>query len=80
MNKREFTVCESLVEEALKKLEQAESELAESDALADTEKNTDSYIKMRSGDQHYGYAQGIYHALSALHYKSDKMTLLSKKL
>ena len=79
MTKQELRLCESLTDEAFKQIEQGEKNLAEA-GLDGITIPADSIIKLRSGDQHYGYAQGIYHALAVLHYKSDKMKLLSEKL
>ena len=79
MTKREITLCESLIDEALKELEQGEKDLMAAELNGHTIP-ADSIVKLRSGDQHYGYAQGIHHALVVLHYKSDKMKLLSEKL
>ena len=79
MTKQELILCESLIDEAFKQMEQSEKDLEE----AELDGNTipaDSIVKLRSGDQHYGYAQGIHHALAVLHYKSDKMKQLSEKL
>ena len=37
-------------------------------------------IKMRDSDQHYGYAEGIYHVLNMLNFMHDGMKELSDLL
>ena len=79
MTKQELILCKSLIDEAFKQMEQGERDLKEVGLDGHTIP-ADSIVKLRRGDQHYGYAQGIHHALAVLHYKSDKMKQLSEKL
>lgn len=79
MTKLEYSKCEKLMEEAIRKSKQSEEEFAKAN---DYEANGDesAEVEQRKADQHYGEAVGINQALAILGFKHEKMNELGALL
>lgn len=79
MTKTEYSKCVKLMEKAIRKAKQSQSEYEKfNDYLSDGDELAD--IEQRKADQHYGEAVGIEHALATLGFKHDRMKKLSNLL
>jgi len=76
MTKVEYEKCEKLMEEAIIKIEQANEEFKAYSQLL-FENILKAETEQRKADQHYGYAEGIYQALSVIGFKHEDMKKLA---
>lgn len=79
MTKVEKQRCEKLTEEAVKNLNLSDMYWQKYEKLKEQEKKTDTEIAMRQADQHIGYAEGIYQALTVIGYYSASMEELTER-
>lgn len=79
MTKLEYEKCEKLMEEAIRKIRQADEEYKAYNQLLN-EDTIKAETEQRKADQHYGEAVGIERVLAVLDFKNDKMKELSKSL
>lgn len=80
MTKFETKKCETLTEEAIKKVLQAEEEYREAKRHLQDDNTLEWETEQRKADQHYGEAYGINQVLETLGFKHDKMKQLLKLL
>jgi len=80
MTKIEYGKCEKLMEEAIRKVKQADDEYKEADKHYANMDDVRQGIAQRKADQHYGEAVGINQALVTLGFKHDGMKELSELL
>lgn len=79
MTKLEYSKCEKLMEEAIRKAKQSEEEFAKAnDYEADGDELAE--VELRKADQHYGEAIGINQVLVILGFKHEKMQELTRLL
>lgn len=78
MTKAENKKCEDLLREGIKNGESAKIECEKAEEyLADANKKLEAEIEQRKADQHLGYAQGIYQALSVIGFEHEDMQKLA---
>ncbi|MCD7996408.1 MAG: hypothetical protein LUH21_04155 [Clostridiales bacterium] len=78
MTKTENSKCVTLLYEAITAVQNANEEYKENE---NTENNgVEREIKQRQADQHYGYAEGIFHTLLVLNFKHEDMEQLRQLL
>lgn len=80
MTKQEKDKCEKLLDEASLILDRADVEWKLYENKKRDEYYVDAEIRLRSFENHHGYAEGIYQALAVLGYKSEKMAEISKRI
>lgn len=76
MTKRENEKCESLMNEAIHKANDAMVAYKNYELLLTQNLELDAKVEQRKADQDYGYAEGIYQALAVLGFKHDGMNTL----
>lgn len=79
MTKTEYGKCEKLMEEAIRKVKQADEEYKTYNQLLN-EDTIKAETEQRKADQHYGEAVGINQVLATLGFKHGKMKELSELL
>ena len=77
MTKIENNKCEILMYEAIKEAESAEMEYAEAEKHLADANELEWETEQRKADQHIGYSQGIYQALSVIGFKHEDMKKLA---
>lgn len=79
MTKTEYGKCEKLMEEAIRKVKQADEEYKTYNQLLN-EDTIKAETEQRKADQHYDEAVGINQVLATLGFKHGKMKELSELL
>lgn len=80
MTKQEKDKCEKLLDEASLILDRSDVEWKYYENKKRDGYYVDAEIRLRSFENHHGYAEGIYQALAVLGYKSEKMAEISKRI
>lgn len=80
MTKQEKDKCEKLLNEAAMNLDRSDVEWKYYENKKRDGYYVDAEIRLRSFENHHGYAEGIYQALAVLGYKSEKMAEIGKRI
>lgn len=80
MTKQEKDKCERLMDEIVLSLDRSDSAWKSYEGKKRDGYYVDAEIRLRSFENHHGYAEGIYQALAVLGYKSEKMAEISKRI
>lgn len=80
MTKQEKDKCEKLLDEASLILDRSDVEWKYYENKKRDGYYVDAEIRLRSFENHHGYAEGIYQALAVLGYKSEKMKEIGKRI
>ena len=80
MTKQEKDKCEKLLDEIVLSLDRSDSAWKSYEGKKRDGCYVDAEIRLRSFENHHGYAEGIYQALAVLGYKNEKMIEIGKRI